>query len=574
MAHPYSLESGELNYTDLDNRGTPLRYRAGHGKVQNISRHPEQRTLQVLSALSYRTGELGRYLQEIALRVSELLRVDWSVVTFCKDGCERILASSVDLGEEADAVYSLHGTLTGTVIDTRASLVVEDATAVPDYGEPPEGYKAYLGVPLQTPAGEVIGTVCSFHCQPRHFNFEEVRLAQIFADRAATAIDNYQLYQHQQEINTRLQAEIQERQEVELALRQSEAQFRQLTENLEQVFWLISADNQPLYVSPAFEQVWQLSRQDWYANPNICWQAIHPDDRSRVEQLFSQNWQGKLETEYRIIRPDGSVRIIRDQAVAICDESGQMYRVAGLAEDMTEQKQAEQERLKAIASLAEVGQLAAMIVHEIRNPLTTVWMGLNAFQRLELPHNYRERLDLAMAEAERLRNLLREILLYAKPQALEPQEIDLNPFIRNILEPMRSLPIALGRRLKFIPADHPLRVVGDQAKLKQVVINLVDNACEAIAEGEEVTCSLERDGRYAYIRIHNNGPAIPPELLDRLTKPFYTTKAAGTGLGLAIVKRIVEAHSGELEICSTPDNGTTVRVGLPLRGESSIPDPD
>ncbi|WP_081980849.1 GAF domain-containing protein [Neosynechococcus sphagnicola] len=270
------------------------------------SKKPEQRTLEVLSSLSYRAGELSRYLHEVAQGVSELIGLDWSAVTICRDGGERVLASTLDLGEEGKQVYSLHGTLTGTVFATGSPLVVEDVTTCSDYGQAPEGYRAYLGVPLRTPTGKVIGTICSFHHQPRHFTTEEIRLAEIFAERAATAIDNYQLYQQQQ-------AEIQERQRVEIALRKSEEQLRQLAENLEQVFWLFSRDAQPIYVSPAFATIWGQPLSRWYAEPDIWWTVIHPDDRDRVYQTFTQNAEGKSEEEFRIVRPDGSVRMIRSQ---------------------------------------------------------------------------------------------------------------------------------------------------------------------------------------------------------------------------------------------------------------------
>jgi PAS domain S-box-containing protein len=661
-----------------------------------IANRPEQRTLEVLSSLSYRTGELKRYLQDITVGVSELLQVDWSVVTVCQADSERVLASSIDLGEAANQVYALHGSLTGTVVKTGNCLIVEDATVCKDYGEAPEGYRAYLGVPLRTPAAVVIGTICSFNHQPRQFTAEEVQLAQIFANRAGIAIDNYELYQQQervnqqlQEMNQQLQAQVRERQEVEQALRESEARFRalveqsvdaifvldpsgkfldanpralenlgytreellnlsapavqkqlpvggfaaawarmaageivvvdgihqrqdgttfpvevrsgavewegrqvalaiardvtdrkqaddalrqseekfrQLTENMHQVVWMYAADGQPLYLSPAFESIWAQPCEVWYNNPAVWWQAIHPEDQERVRTAFYQDHEGNFEEEYRIIRPDGAVRLIRDQAFPIRDATGHICRIAGIAEDVTERKQAEQVRLKAISALAEVGELAAMIVHELRNPLTTVLMGLNAIKRLDFPESIQERLNLALDEAERIRHLLREILLYAKPQALQPAELELNAWMTEILESIRTLPSALNRRVDLIPARCPVTVMGDSDKLKQVFINLVDNACEAIADGERVTWSIEPDflAHQVYIRVHNGGAAIAPEVLPKLTRPFYTTKPTGTGLGLAIVKRIVDAHGGDLTITSSAATGTIASVRLAI----------
>jgi PAS domain S-box-containing protein len=491
--------------------------------------------------------------------------VDWSVVTLCQNGFETVLASSLDTGD-VNQTYSLHGLVTNRIIETGHSLTVEDGRSFPEYGDLPEGYRAYIGVPLRSPQGGVIGTVCSFHQQPRHFTPEDVRLAEIFAERAATAIDNYQLYQQQQQVNAQLQAEMQERQEFEKALAASEERLRQITENMHQVVWMYSHDGKPIYLSPAFEKIWGQRCQDWYENPNIWWTAVHPDDQERVKTAFYQNHDGTFEEEYRLIRPDGSVRIIRDQAFPVRDESGQIYRIAGIAEDITERKQSQQEMLKAIASLAEVGELAAMIVHELRNPLTTVLMGLNAFKRMDLPEVARERLALSLGEAERIRTLLNEILLYAKPQALQFSTLELNEFMTGLLESIRTMPVPMKRRIEFVPAPSPVQVLADKDKLKQVFINLVDNACEAVKEGEIVTwqVNLEAAANQVCIQVHNIGEPIPPEILPKLTKPFYTTKPSGTGLGLAIVRRIVDAHGGELAIASSAAEGTTVSVHLPL----------
>lgn len=532
---------------------------------------PEHTSLEVLSALSYRSGELTAYLQEVAQGLSQLIDLDWSAVTLCRNGKERVLASTLDLGATGDAVYALHGTLTGTVVERGTPLVVDNVATAQVYGKGPDGYQAYLGVPLRTPTGQVIGTICSFQRQPRHFTPEEVQLAEIFAERAATAIDNYQLYQQQQRVNAQLQAEIHDRQEAEQALRQSEEKFRQLAENMHQVVWMRDRGGHPLYLSPAFEQIWGHSCQSGYADPALWWETVHPDDRDRIRTSFTQDNASIVEEEYRLVRPDGVVRIIRDQSFPIRDASGQIYRIAGIAEDITERKQAEQERSKAIAALAEVGELATMIVHEIRNPLTTVMMGLNAFHRLELSDDLQERLTLSLEEAERLRNLLSEILLYAKPQTLHPAPLELNRFIAEILGPIRLMPSAMKRRIEFVPTAQPLTILGDRDKLKQVFINLIDNACEAVSEGEIITWTIDIDHtnvEYAdpsvFIQVHNQGDPIPLECLDRLTKPFYTTKSSGTGLGLAIVKRIVEAHGGRLAIASSEMCGTTVSLTFPL----------
>ena len=252
----------------------------------------EQRILESLSTLSYRTGDLNSYLQEVTLSISRLLQIDWSVVTLCQNGFDRILASNIEF-EGMDGLFSLHGTVTNTVFTTGQTLTVEDVRQTSESGDLPDGYLCYLGVPLRTAQGEIIGTICSFNRQPRQFNDAEIRTAELFAERAATAIDNYHLYQLQLQFNDRL--------ETEVALRTAELKEAQI-------------------------------------------------------------------------------------------------------------KLMEQERLAAI------GEFAATIVHEIRNPMTTMVMGLKYAQKHLQTAPAQERLDLSIGEANRLDRLLSEILMYAKPQ--------------------------------------------------------------------------------------------------------------------------------------------------------------
>ncbi len=400
-----------------------------------------QHILEILSSLNYHNGQFKPYLKEITGGVCELLGLDWSVVTFCREDREQVMASSLDIGE-GEHIYALHGTLTGTVFKTGKTLAVENAKTHPEYGEPPKGYTSYLGIPLRTSQGEVFGTLCSFCILPRQFSPTEVRIAELFAERAAIALDNYLLYQQKCEFNQFLEAEV----------------------------------------------------------------------ARRTEEL-------KL----------AQVQLI------------------------------ERERLAAI------GEFAASIVHEIRNPMTTILMGLTALQSSCQSERDRSRLSLALDESRRLQNLLAEILLFAKPQALQQEAIEVSSAIAQMLDTLKEMPETAERQIIFLPAAETVKIMGDRDKLKQVLINLIRNACEAIAPGETVTCAVECDRASVQVclRVHNGGTPIPPEILPKLTQPFYTNKPGGTGLGLAVVKRVVEGHGGTLLIESDATAGTTVTVLMP-----------
>jgi signal transduction histidine kinase len=177
-----------------------------------------------------------------------------------------------------------------------------------------------------------------------------------------------------------------------------------------------------------------------------------------------------------------------------------------------------------------------------------------------------QRLYLAIEEAQRLQRLLNEILLYAKPQQLQTEVINLKQMITELAPTLCQLPVARDRQLYCDLPEDPIQVSADLDKLKQVFINLVTNAFEASPQGQTITwrvTHLANQPPQVCIAVHNVGEPIPPDLLPQLTQPFCTTKANGNGLGLAITKRIIEAHHGHLAIASSAEAGTTFSVFLP-----------
>ncbi|MFM7427652.1 MAG: two-component system sensor histidine kinase NtrB [Elainella sp.] len=357
---------------------------------------------------------------------------------------------------------------------------------------------------------------------------------------------------------------IAERTQVEQALRQSEEKFAKAFRSSPSAI-LISTlrEGRLIEVNDSFLQLYGSSLAEVIgqtASDLNLWAA--PEYRAQmVEQLQQTGAARNLEYTFR--NRQGEPRSILFSAELITLDGEDC--LLSVANDITERKQAE----RALERLAEIGELAAMIVHEVRNPLTTVLMGLQSFTSLDLSERARLRLDLALDEAQRLQRLLNEILQYARCQALQTVELELNSLIQEMLEPIRDLPFAQGRQIDFAPTE-PVPILADPDKLKQVFINLVSNACEAVSEGETIRWSLAACGyqRRACVEVHNGGDPIPPEILAQLTKPFFTTKSSGNGLGLAIVRQIVEAHRGELEILSSAEvGGTLVRVTLPYTQE-------
>ena len=217
------------------------------------------------------------------------------------------------------------------------------------------------------------------------------------------------------------------------------------------------------------------------------------------------------------------------------------------------------------ACLSELGERAAALLHEFKSPLTVILMSLTSLASETMSEQNRVRLELALKEAIRLKRLANKSLMYAKYPTLKQQQLDLNGLFRQTLQLAHILPLTANRRLRFQSFSSKAWILGDRDQLKQVFINLIENACEAVSAGEEILCRLNVSAanRQVCISIHNWGEPVPSQILPQLTKPFVTTKSGGTGLGLTVAKQIIEAHSGELEIQSSRESGTTVMVRLP-----------
>jgi PAS domain S-box-containing protein len=230
------------------------------------------------------------------------------------------------------------------------------------------------------------------------------------------------------------------------ALRESEQRFRQLAENIKEVFWVTSVDRtQVIYVSPRYELVWHSSRKQLYEQPMSWLEAVHPEDRESVCTAIETRQGEEYEQEYRIVRPDGSICWIRDRAFPVKDDTGQVYRLVGLCEDITVRKLAEEEICKALQRERELSELktsfVAMTSHEFRTPLTTIQSSVELLEHYshqfsqEKQHIHLQRISRAV---ERMVEMLNDILLISESEAgqlkFNPTPIDLVKFCQRVVE--------------------------------------------------------------------------------------------------------------------------------------------
>jgi signal transduction histidine kinase len=256
-----------------------------------------------------------------------------------------------------------------------------------------------------------------------------------------------------------------------------------------------------------------------------------------------------------------AVHKILDLELAIMNQS---YREV-LVHRIQEMQQADFEaRISESEHLATIGQLAASLAHEIKNPLAGISGAIQVLgSGLQLGHPHKEIISETLKQIDRLDSAVKDLLIYARPKAPEKAPHDLGDIISRSLMILREEPAFRTLRVHSdgMGRGHVLTV--DAAQIQQVITNLLLNAAHACERGGEIYCRVGRYDGGMRIVVEDTGVGIPSAILAKVFEPFYTTKARGTGLGLSICKRIVESHSGILEIDSRPGKGTRVTVKLP-----------
>jgi signal transduction histidine kinase len=213
--------------------------------------------------------------------------------------------------------------------------------------------------------------------------------------------------------------------------------------------------------------------------------------------------------------------------------------------------------------LAALGQFAAAIAHDIRTPLTSISLNVQILRRkLNLPADDAEHLDIALEELARLDRSVAEILDFAKPVKLASEAIDVGELIDSATRGLGAVLSERGVGLRCEPSPE-LAIHGDRQRLRQVLVNLVDNAADASTRGAEVTVRASAADSQVAIEVEDHGRGIGEADLKRIFEPFFTTRPDGTGLGLAIVHKVIHAHGGELKVRSTVGEGSTFTILLP-----------
>jgi two-component system, NtrC family, sensor histidine kinase HydH len=245
----------------------------------------------------------------------------------------------------------------------------------------------------------------------------------------------------------------------------------------------------------------------------------------------------------------------------------QLRQTARDLQGSLEQLRSTEEQLVQTAKLAAVGRLSAGLAHEIRNPLASIKGSAEILADDFPPDNPKHRLlRVLVDESARLNHVLTRFLAFARPRPLERQEFSMEEEIAGVVSLLQAQ--KEGRSVRFVttPAvPSAPRVRGDREQLRQVLLNVLLNACQAAGEQGEVRIACDSAGGMLRIRVHDSGPGFTKEALADAFTPFFTTKEQGTGLGLAVSHRIVESHGGTIRASNRLEGGGLIEIMIPLQ---------
>jgi two-component system, cell cycle sensor histidine kinase and response regulator CckA len=368
-------------------------------------------------------------------------------------------------------------------------------------------------------------------------------------------------------------------------LRQAEERYRRLAENAPDV--ILHYEVYPLrsctFVNPRITALTGYFPQEYYADPELFFQLVHPEDRSRVQEIFrGESPDGSMST-LRWVHKDGSILWIEQHHMMVRDANGHLVAVECVARDVTARKRLEEQLLQA-QKMEAVGRLAGGVAHDFNNLLTVInGYSAQALETLQPSDPLHLQVEEIYKAGERAASLTRQLLTFSRRQVVTPRTLDLNLIVSDMERMLRrllgedvELTTALARNLGSIHAD--------PGQIEQVIMNLAVNARDAMPNGGRLlleTADVELGetsgklavaaGRYVMLAVSDTGHGMDEETQAHIFEPFFTTKpqGQGTGLGLSTVFGIVQQSGGHISVYSEPGRGTIFKVYFPSTAAGS-----
>lgn len=354
--------------------------------------------------------------------------------------------------------------------------------------------------------------------------------------------------------------DITEKIEAEKKLAESEQRYKSLFEFNPELVYMIDLHGKLTNANTHFYEYTGFRIEEYMQKTIIS--LISKKDRNRVIKAFrdvvkeNKSW---INQEIEINPKDKAKKILRCTAVPMIINN-ETVGLIGYAADITKEKETEQ-LLRKTEKLSVVGELAASVAHEIRNPLTS----LKGFvQLLQTTSNENENYyKIMLDELERINIIAGELLVLAKPQKIQFQKRNINELLANVQSLLESEANLYNVQLDIQTNIHLPLIDCEPNQLKQLFINIIKNSIEAAAKHIQVLVGM-KDKETIYIKFKDDGCGIEEDRLKHLGEPFYSMKEKGTGLGLTVSYRIVESHKGQIDFSSKVDGGTIVEILLPI----------
>ena len=317
------------------------------------------------------------------------------------------------------------------------------------------------------------------------------------------------------------------------------------------------------YVNDKFCEISKYSREELLGQDHrIINSGFHPKEFIRdLWRTIAQGhvWHGELRNRAK----DGSIYWVDTTIVPFINDRGKPYQYIAIRADITARKAAE-ERLAQQAALARVGQMAAVVAHEVRNPLAgikgamQVLMSRRPTGDTELPV-----MRDVVARIDSLSELINDLMVFARPRPPRPSTIELRQLIADAVTNLRRDPAASG--LQVVVDGPDVTLVADSDMVKATLQNLLINAAQATDGRGRIDVKITRDDSRCAVEVRDSGPGIAADIREQVFEPFFTTKARGGGLGLPVARRTAELHGGSLTLECPPGGGTVATLALPLR---------
>jgi PAS domain S-box-containing protein len=336
--------------------------------------------------------------------------------------------------------------------------------------------------------------------------------------------------------------------------------------------------------SPEIYRITGLDPDTYDGSPDVFLELVHPDDKAAFTEVMGKTLSQRETSplEYRLIRPDGSVRTVYATGTLVLDAEGRTTQCIGTIQDITERRLAEethtrlQQQLQQAQKMESLGNLSGGIAHDMNNVLGAILGIASANVQIQPPgspaHNSFETIVKA---ATRGGEMVRGLLSFARQSQAEERALDLNTILKDEADLLARTTLAKVELRLDLEADL-LPIKGDEGALTHAFMNLCVNSVDAMPENGTLSIHTRNIGReWVEVVIEDTGLGMSKEVLDRAMDPFFTTKGVGkgTGLGLTMVYKTVKAHRGVIEIQSQPGRGTQVTMRFPA-SEPVTTDPD